>query len=84
VTLRGPTTLTCKEVVELVTEYLSNVMSPEDRVRLEQHLLVCPPCTSYLGQIRSTIEFAAGLRQDRTVEPVRELVDLFRRWSQKK
>jgi len=30
--------LTCQEVVELVTEYLENVLLPETRKRLEGHI----------------------------------------------
>lgn len=56
--------LTCQEVVELVTEYLSQAMAPEDRVRLEQHLLACPPCTAYLAQVRTTAALVGGLRLD--------------------
>jgi anti-sigma factor RsiW len=82
VTVRDVTELTCKEVVELVTEYLSGAMTAEDRVRLEQHFFVCPPCTSHLGQVRSTIGLARELREAPSggVEPA--LVDLFRRWKQ--
>ena len=37
-----PSDLTCKELVELVTEYLENCMAPDERARLEAHLMVCP------------------------------------------
>ena len=80
--VRDPATLTCKEVVELITEFLSNALSPEDRVRLEQHLLVCPPCTLHLGQVQSTIEVMARLRTDTgptEVDPA--LLRLFRQWK---
>jgi anti-sigma factor RsiW len=53
--------LWCQELVELVTEYLENRLTAEDRVRFEKHLLTCPPCTSYLAQMRTTIELAAEL-----------------------
>ena len=56
--------LMCQEVVELVTEYLSHSMAPEDQVRLEQHLLACPPCTAYLAQVRTTAALLRGLGQD--------------------
>jgi anti-sigma factor RsiW len=81
VTVRDPTSLVCKEVVELVTEFLSDALSPEERARLEQHLLVCPPCTAHVGQVKSTIELAARLRDEPTagVEPA--LTELFRRWK---
>ena len=82
---RNSVDLMCKEVVELVTEYLSHAMAPEDRVRLEQHLLACPPCTAHLQQVRTTIELAHGLRTDDEAEVPEgdDLLGLFRRWNRK-
>jgi anti-sigma factor RsiW len=53
--------LWCKDAVELVTEYLEQGLTAEDRVRFEKHLLTCPPCTEYLAQMRTTVELAAEL-----------------------
>jgi hypothetical protein len=83
VTLPGAASLTCKQVVELVTELLSDVLPVEDRVRVEQHLLVCPPCTLHLSQMRSTVDFASRLRAASPVAPSPALVDLFRQWKAK-
>jgi hypothetical protein len=81
---RDSTTLTCKEVVELVTEFLGDSMNPEDRVRLEQHLLVCPPCTLHLGQVKATVGYAALLRTEAAPGRVsQELLERFRKWSEK-
>lgn len=76
-----PITLTCKDVVELVTELLCDALPAGDRVRIEQHLLVCPPCTAHFAQVRSTIALAAGLRgaEDAEVAP-----DLLARFRQRK
>jgi anti-sigma factor RsiW len=38
--------LVCKEIVELVTEYLGGTLAAQDRVRFDQHLATCPPCTA--------------------------------------
>ncbi len=78
--VRDVTDLVCKEVVEHVTDYLSGPMAPEDRARLEQHLIVCPPCTAYLAQMRTTIALARGVGQPAS-EAAPELMTLFRRWS---
>jgi hypothetical protein len=85
VTVRDPAMLECKEVVEVVTDFLGDAMGPEDRARLEQHLLVCLPCTLHVAQVKSTIEHVAELRRDRApVEVSPALVDLFRQWKQKR
>jgi hypothetical protein len=81
---RESMTLTCKEFVELATEFLGDCMNPEDRVRLEQHLLVCPPCTLHLGQLKATVDYAALLRTPAAPGPVSQnLLERFRKWSQK-
>jgi len=77
----NPIELMCQEVVELVTDYLSDALAAEDRVRLEKHLLTCPPCTTYLAQMRTTIGLAGGLSEAAPAEDVgKELVALFQRW----
>ena len=81
--VKHPTTLTCKEVVELVTEFLSDALAPEDRARLEQHLLVCPPCTVHVGQVQTTVALSAELRDAPAIDAAPTLVEVFRRWKQK-
>ena len=84
-TVRDPAALECKEVVELVTEFLGDAMAPVDRTRLEQHLLVCPACTLHVAQVRSTISHVAELRvNDQSGDVGAELVDLFRQWKHKR
>ena len=53
-----PIRLQCKEVVEHVTDLLGGELPAEDLVRLEQHLLVCPPCTLHVQQVRDTVALA--------------------------
>jgi len=75
--------LVCREVVELVTEYLAGTLSPVDRARFDEHLAGCAPCTAYLAQIRTTLEVAAelGAASPPPDEQVAErLGELFRRW----
>jgi anti-sigma factor RsiW len=77
--------LVCREVVELVTEYLGQTLAPAERQRFEHHLSTCPPCTSYLAQVRDTLVLAGELgKAEATGEAERELVSLFRSWHQKK
>jgi len=79
-----PIDLMCKEVVELVTEYLGHTLEPKGRVRFEKHLLTCPPCTAYLAQMRTTLEIAGELGTAPPTQDVeQELVGMFRRWHGK-
>lgn len=75
--------LMCQEVVELVTEYLSDTLTAADHVRFEKHLLTCPPCTAYLAQVKATVELAGQLGQAPPADVEQELVGMFRRWHQK-
>jgi anti-sigma factor RsiW len=47
--------LTCRKVVKLVIEYLENVLLPETRMQLEEHIAHCPGCPAYLEQVRQMI-----------------------------
>jgi MFS family permease len=44
--------LACKQLVELVAEYLDDALSPQMKARFEEHLAGCDGCTTYLGQTR--------------------------------
>jgi anti-sigma factor RsiW len=80
VTALRPEGFVCKDVVEVVSEYLDGAMTPVERARLEQHLLVCPPCSVHVDQMRSTIDQIAKLRAgDPDAGPA--LVELFREWK---
>jgi anti-sigma factor RsiW len=56
--------MTCKELVELVTDYLEGRLSPEDVRRFEEHLELCPGCATYVDQIRETVAVAGRLRDE--------------------
>jgi MFS family permease len=47
--------LACKQLVELVADYLDDALSPEIRARFEEHLTGCDGCTTYLRQTRQII-----------------------------
>ncbi len=75
--------LTCKELVELVTEYLEGTLPASERLRFEAHLADCPGCTAYLQQMRLTIR-ALGRLSEETIAPEAkdELLRRFRHWKQ--
>ncbi len=79
---RSPNDLACKELVELVTEYLEQTLSFEERTRFEHHLTLCGGCKEYLRQMRSTIHISRGLAEDALPLTVQdELLAVFRRWK---
>jgi anti-sigma factor RsiW len=55
-----PGGISCREVVEIVTDYLDGALTPADLARLETHLTACEPCRVYIEQIRTTRRLAAA------------------------
>jgi len=73
--------LTCRELVELVTDFLEDRLSPADRDRFERHLAVCPGCVTYVAQIRETVRLVGRLREeDVPAEMESALREAFRDW----
>lgn len=80
----GSTELTCRELVELVTEYLEESLPPSERLRFESHLQDCPYCRTYLEQMRQTILLLGRIPEetiDSTMED--ELLRRFHDWKQR-
>ena len=57
-------TITCQEVVDIVTDYLEEVVDDATRVELEAHLALCEGCDEYLRQMRATISALGHLPLD--------------------
>ena len=73
--------LVCREAVELMTDYLDDVLSPRDRARLESHLADCPHCSEHLAQLQITIEtMGRAWPDDLEPDALDDLVGLYRQW----
>jgi anti-sigma factor RsiW len=48
--------LTCRELAELVTEYLEDALPDAERARFETHVASCEGCDRYVEQIRITVD----------------------------
>lgn len=74
----------CQELVELVTDYLEERLSPVDRNRFEAHMAQCSACGTYLDQIRQTIKAHGCLPEESLSAETREaLLTAFRGWSRR-
>lgn len=56
--------ITCKQLVELVTDYVEDALPVKERLRFEEHLAVCGPCRDYLKQMRKTIRATGALTEE--------------------
>jgi anti-sigma factor RsiW len=74
--------LSCRELVELVTDYLEGALSLGERRRFERHLGTCSACPRYVEQLRTTIRVLGRLGEDDLPVPARGvLLEAFRSWK---
>ena len=74
--------MTCKELVELVTEYLEGSLPENVRTQMDQHLAGCEGCTNYMEQMRKTIRLTGELREESLSTQQRDdLLKLFHNWK---
>ena len=53
--MTAPRTLSCSEIVEMVTDYLEGDLDAPTAAALAEHLRLCPGCDRYVDQIRETV-----------------------------
>jgi anti-sigma factor RsiW len=79
---RGVPDLACRELVELVTDYLEDRLSADERTRFELHLTCCASCRTYLAQMRQVLSTAGRLTEDSMEPEAREaLLHAFHDWK---
>jgi anti-sigma factor RsiW len=77
-----PDTMNCKELVELVTDYLEGTLPEARRADFDAHLTECEGCTNYLAEMRRTISLTGKLSEDDLSPEARDtLLGLFRDWK---
>lgn len=77
--------MSCKELVEVITDYLEGTLPSADRVRFEQHLGECEGCMNYLEQMKVSVQVLGRLSEGSIPPQAREeLLEAFRNWKQGK
>jgi len=73
--------LSCRELVELVNDYLEGMLPAAEHERVDRHFDTCQGCRTYVEQMRQTIELTGQLTVA-DVSPEAELVllEAFRAW----
>jgi predicted anti-sigma-YlaC factor YlaD len=64
--------LTCQELVELITSYLDDALTSEERQLLEHHLTYCHGCRAYLEQMRVTLRLVGRLSTEDIPDDLRD------------
>ncbi len=55
--------MNCKEVVDLLSDYLANELSEKDVAGIRIHLAGCPNCTTFLDSLKTTVKLTHGLKE---------------------
>jgi anti-sigma factor RsiW len=62
--------ISCQEFVELITDYFEGALAPRTQAQVEEHLVMCDWCVTYVDHMEATI---ASLRALRGPPPVPDL-----------
>jgi anti-sigma factor RsiW len=77
------TEITCKELVELVSDYIERKLPRRERRRFDRHLARCPWCTMYVEQMRQVVGSLGRLTEASLSPAARaELLGAFHDWKQ--
>ena len=80
---RNESPLVCRELVELVSDYLEDALTPLQRDRFEAHIAGCAHCAAYVRQMRETLALMGALPpQPLSPQAESELRDAFGDWRE--
>jgi anti-sigma factor RsiW len=72
-------TIRCREVVELITDYLDDALDQATRTEFEAHLALCEPCVTYLQQMQATLRAVGSIPLESLSESTKShLITAFR------
>jgi len=53
--------ITCRQMIELLIDYVSGELQPDHKALVEKHLHRCPPCVAYVETYQLTIRITRQL-----------------------
>jgi len=59
----GPSSLECRQIADLLADYLEDALPAQTRELLEWHIESCGPCVAFVNTYRGTIDAAAKLHE---------------------
>ncbi len=65
------TNKTCKQLTDLVSDYLNDKLSPTVTRDLQQHLRICPDCVNFLNTYKKTVSVTRSIRPEEIPPRVR-------------
>ena len=76
--MSSSTSLTCREFVELVTDYFEGALEPRTLSQVEEHLVMCDWCVTYVEQMQTTIASLQALGEPNAPDPPDSLLAALR------
>jgi anti-sigma factor RsiW len=74
--------ISCRELVDLVTEFLEGALPAARLAEVEEHLVICEGCQAYVEQMRETIRVLRTAPVGELAPARREsLLEAFRGWA---
>ena len=70
--------VTCREFVELITDYFEGELTSRTLSQVEEHLVMCDWCVTYAEQMRQTIALTRTLSEPPLPEPSDTLLEALR------
>jgi anti-sigma factor RsiW len=61
--------VTCREFVELVTDYFEGALDARTVGQVEEHLVMCDWCVTYAEQLRATVDALGQLAEATPPDP---------------
>ncbi|MBV9197461.1 MAG: zf-HC2 domain-containing protein [Solirubrobacterales bacterium] len=59
----------CQQFVELVTDYFEGALPPRALSQVEEHLVMCDWCVTYVEQMQATVDSLGKLKDRSSREP---------------
>lgn len=77
--------MSCRQLSELITDYLEGKLGFGERLRFQLHLGICRHCRAYLSQLEKTSAALGALPAEPPPPEVEaELLRRFQGWKQRK
>jgi len=70
---------TCKQISDLVLDYLTDKMRPRTKRDFQQHLRICPDCVNFVRTYRKTVKVTRSVRYEDIPSKMRKRVLTFLR-----
>ena len=83
--LNALTNKTCKQIADLVFNYINDTLAPRVKRDFNQHLTICPDCVAFLNTYRKTVAVTRSVRAEEMPANVRDnILDFLRRRPRRK